>query len=153
MANSKTARNFTTVIAAAIMLATTCAILAGGTGARSQDGEGDDPIGLTEYELACMPCHGLDGKGDGPKARTLSTMPADLTRLAANNGGVFPARAIYDVIDGRGSVPAHGKREMPLWGERYRKTGEPGEDSAEVDKRARALIEALVGYLETIQDK
>jgi hypothetical protein len=100
-----------------------------------------------------MSCHGLDGKGDGPKARTLSAMPADLTRIAARNGGEFPTRAIYDMIDGRGVIPAHGKRDMPVWGDRYRKTGDPGEDPAEVDKRARALIEALVGYLQSIQQK
>jgi mono/diheme cytochrome c family protein len=113
--------------------------------------DGEDPIGLTEYEIACMSCHGLDGKGDGPKARTLSAMPADLTQIKARNGGVFPSRAIYDMIDGRGVIPAHGQRDMPIWGERYRKTGDPGEDPAAVDKRARELIEALVGYLESIQ--
>jgi CxxC motif-containing protein (DUF1111 family) len=113
--------------------------------------DGEDPIGLTEYEIACMSCHGLDGKGDGPKAQTLSAMPADLTQLKARNGGVFPSRAIYDMIDGRGVIPAHGKRDMPIWGERYRKTGDPGEDPAAVDQRARELIEALVGYLESIQ--
>jgi len=124
-----------------------------GSALAADDDEGEDPIGLTEYEIACMPCHGLDGKGDGPQAKTLSVMPADLTRLAKANGGVFPARAIYDMIDGRGVIPAHGKREMPIWGARYRATGEPGEDPAEVDKRARALMQALVNYLETIQEK
>jgi mono/diheme cytochrome c family protein len=136
-----------------IIAATALALAMIGSHAFSQDGEGEDPIGLTEFELACMSCHGLDGKGDGPKARTLSTMPADLTQIAARNGGIFPTRAIYDMIDGRGVIPAHGKRDMPVWGDRYRKTGDPGEDPAEVDKRARALIEALVGYLESIQQK
>ena len=117
------------------------------------DDDGEDPIGLTEYELACMSCHGLDGKGDGPTARTLATMPADLTRLAERNGGIFPTRAVFDMIDGRGVIPAHGKREMPIWGERYRRTGDPGEDPAAVDGRARALIEALVVYIEAIQAK
>jgi mono/diheme cytochrome c family protein len=153
MAHIKTARSFPAISFAAMILAATCAIFAVVDRAQSQDGDGEDPIGLTEFELACVPCHGIDGKGDGPKARTLSTMPADLTRLAAGNGGVFPARAIYDMIDGRGVIPAHGKRDMPVWGDRYRKTGDPGEDPAEVDKRTRALIEALVGYLETIQQK
>lgn len=128
-------------------------LAAGNVIAGDGEGEGEDPIGLTEYEIACMSCHGLDGKGDGPKAKSLSTMPADLTAIAKNNGGVFPDRAIYDMIDGRGVIPAHGKRDMPIWGERYRKTGEPGEDPAEVDKRTRTLIEALVGYIETIQVK
>jgi mono/diheme cytochrome c family protein len=135
----------------ATALAAAIAVFALAARAASDDGEGEDPIGLTEYEIACMSCHGLDGKGDGPKARTLSTMPADLTRIAERNGGKFPARAIYDMIDGRGVIPAHGKRDMPVWGDRYRQTGDPGEDPAAVDQRARALIDALVGYIASIQ--
>ncbi|MBA4131271.1 MAG: hypothetical protein C0519_07580 [Hyphomicrobium sp.] len=117
----------------------------------SGDSEGEDPIGLTEYEIACMSCHGLDGKGDGPKAGTLSVMPADLTRIAQRNGGTFPRNAIYDMIDGRGVIPAHGRRDMPIWGDRYRNTGDPGEAASAVDERARALMQALVDYLESIQ--
>jgi mono/diheme cytochrome c family protein len=120
---------------------------------RADEDEGDDPIGLTEYEIACMSCHGIDGKGNGPQAPTLSMMPADLTGIARANGGVFPARQIFDMIDGRGVIPAHGRRDMPIWGARYRATGEPGEDPAEVEKRVRLLIDALVNYIESIQAK
>ncbi len=140
-----------TVLALAVVFTAAVAVVAVAPRAASDDGEGEDPIGLTEYEIACMSCHGLDGKGDGPKARTLSTMPADLTRIAERNGGEFPARAIYDMIDGRGVIPAHGKRDMPVWGDRYRQTGDPGEDPSAVDQRARALIQALVDYIAGIQ--
>lgn len=133
---------------AAVLLASVAAL---SVGLRAADPE-DDFRGLTEYEIACLPCHGLDGKGDGPKARSLATMPSDLTRIAKSNGGTFPRGTIYDMIDGRGIVPAHGPREMPVWGLRYRATGEPGEDPAEVEARVRALIDALVDYLEAIQD-
>lgn len=112
----------------------------------------EDFRGLTEYEIACMSCHGLDGKGDGPRAKTLSVMPADLTRIAKGSGGTFPRSAVYDMIDGRGIIPAHGLRDMPVWGLRYRATAEPGEDPAEVEARVRALIEALIDYLETLQE-
>ncbi len=127
------------------------AVLVVATRAATGESDGEDPIGLTEYEIACMSCHGLDGKGDGPKARMLSIMPADLTRIAVRNGGVFPARTIYDMIDGRGVIPAHGQRDMPIWGDRYRKTGDPGEDPSAVDQRARDLMQALVDYIEGIQ--
>ena len=140
-----------TRIAVALAIAAAIAVLVFANRAASDDSGGEDPIGLTEYEIACMSCHGLDGKGDGPKARTLSTMPADLTGIASRNGGVFPARAIYDMIDGRGIIPAHGQRDMPIWGDRYRKTGDPGEDPAAVDQRARDLMQALVDYIESIQ--
>ena len=140
-----------TKFAVALTIAAAVAALVYANPAASQDSDGEDLIGLTEYEIACMSCHGLDGKGDGPMARTLSTMPADLTRISQRNGGEFPARAIYDMIDGRGVIPAHGQRDMPIWGERYRKTGDPGEDPALVDQRARNLMEALVGYIESIQ--
>jgi len=44
----------------------------------------------------CAVCHGKDAKGDGPAARALNKQPADLTRLAAKNGGnlriAFPKR-------------------------------------------------------------
>lgn len=127
------------------------AVLMFANSAASGDSGGEDPIGLTEYEIACMSCHGLDGKGDGPKASELSIMPADLTRIAKRNGGTFPRNAIYDMIDGRGVIPAHGRRDMPIWGERYRNTGDPGEAPSAVDERARALMQALVDFIEGIQ--
>ncbi len=132
-------------------LAATFAIVVLPHGAAADESNVEDTLGLTEYEIACMSCHGLNGTGDGPKARTLSMMPADLTRIAQRNGGTFPRTAIYDLIDGRGVIPSHGRRDMPIWGERYRKTGDPGEDPSVVDKRARAVIEALVDYIESIQ--
>ena len=42
--------------------------------------------------------------------------PADLTTLAQRNGGWFPFARVYEVIDGRRLVKAHGSREMPVWG-------------------------------------
>jgi len=138
---------------AIMLVAVLAVVVAPAMGLAADDDEGDDPRGLTEYEIACMPCHGIDAKGDGPRAKTLAMMPSDLTGIARANGGVFPARKIYDMIDGRGVIPAHGQRDMPIWGTRYRATGEPGEDPAEVDKRVRALIEDLVGYIESIQVK
>jgi cytochrome c553 len=43
--------------------------------------------GQADYESLCAVCHGTSGKGDGPAAPALETRPADLTRLAAKNGG------------------------------------------------------------------
>jgi cytochrome c len=114
----------------------------------------DDPhLGIIEYEISCMPCHGVDGHGDGRRAKSLKTVPADLTKIAKSNNGAFPAAKIAEIIDGRAIVAAHGQREMPVWGERYRMPTEANESPAEIEQRARTQIAALVRYLQTIQEK
>jgi mono/diheme cytochrome c family protein len=114
----------------------------------------EDPhLGLTEYELSCMPCHGIDGRGDGLRAKSLKTAPADLTKIAKSNGGVFPAKKVTEIIDGRATVAAHGQREMPVWGDRYRVRVDASERTAMIERRADTQIAALVQYLRTIQEK
>ncbi|MFT5508218.1 MAG: hypothetical protein ACI89J_001292 [Hyphomicrobiaceae bacterium] len=111
----------------------------------------DEHLGLTEYELACMPCHGMDGQGNGPMANQLKIRPSDLTQIAKSNGGIFPTARVFEIIDGRAAVAAHGIRDMPVWGDRYRVQGAPDDTQRDVDRRARAQIQALVRYLKTIQ--
>ena len=108
--------------------------------------------GIVEYEVACMPCHGIHGRGDGPLAKTLKVSPADLTQITRLNGGEFPSRRIAEVIDGRAIVATHGKRDMPVWGDRYR-VSVPGENPAMVEQRVRTQIEALISYLKSIQEQ
>ena len=122
-----------------------------------------DP-GKLQFQSGCAACHGLDGKGKGPVSGQLTVAPVDLTLLAKTNGGVFPYKPIYDVIDGRKAVEAHGTREMPIWGERfnpivnlphdvdlsYWKMAGP-EQSPEVVVRTRIL--AVIDYLSRIQQK
>jgi len=76
-------------------------------------------IGQLEYESNCAVCHGVSGKGDGPLAGMITEMVSDLTTLAENNDGVFPFNAVYETIDGRRMVTAHGTRDMPAWGYEY----------------------------------
>ncbi|MEZ5900464.1 MAG: c-type cytochrome [Hyphomicrobiaceae bacterium] len=121
--------------------------------ARAQDdAEGDDRA-LTEYEISCMDCHGPNGRGDGPMAPTLSKRPADLTKIAKANNGVFPEKRIREMIDGRAMVASHGVRDMPVWGARYRNSPDPDDKPSDVDKRARVLIDQLVEFLKSIQEK
>jgi mono/diheme cytochrome c family protein len=108
-------------------------------------------LGIVEYEVACLPCHGIDGRGDGPQAKTLTVRPADLTRIARANKGRFPTRRIAAIIDGRTITASHGKRAMPVWGERY-KVVLPGESPAMAEKRVRTQINALIDYLKSIQE-
>jgi mono/diheme cytochrome c family protein len=117
-----------------------------------------DP-GALEYRSSCAACHGLDGKGDGPTQPALTRRPTDLTTLARANGGVFPVQRVYEVIDGRQAVTAHGTRDMPIWGTQYlaeadfqyRYTEGMGPHTREAFVRARVM--ALVDYLNRIQSK
>ena len=93
----------------------------------------DDPhLGIIEYEISCLPCHGISGRGDGPRAKTLKTVPADLTQIAKHNKGEFPYEKVADMIDGRATVSAHGQREMPVWGDRYRASAQTNERSISI---------------------
>lgn len=96
----------------------------------------------------CSACHGLTGHGDGPVAQALRTPPADLTRIAQRHGGHFPVAEIAAYIDGRTVVPAHGSREMPIWGERFGEMVGGGSLGEEV---VRGNLLVLIGYLQSIQ--
>jgi mono/diheme cytochrome c family protein len=111
----------------------------------------DEHLGIIEYEVACLSCHGIEGRGDGPMAKSLRTAPADLTKISKANNGKFPVRRITEIIDGRAIVAAHGERAMPVWGNRYRQATQSEERSSEIELRARRQINALVRYLETMQ--
>ena len=109
-------------------------------------------LGLIEYEIACLPCHGINAQGDGLMAKKLEVPPSDLTRISLLNGGVFPLDRVYEIIDGRKQVAAHGQRKMPVWGDRYRIRLSPDEDATIIERRARGRIEALIEYLISIQN-
>lgn len=56
--------------------------------------------GRALYDAYCLSCHGATGRGDGPAAAGLPHPPADLTGIAARNGGSFPMVRVMSVIDG-----------------------------------------------------
>lgn len=112
-------------------------------------------IGKQEYEQSCATCHGLNGKGKGSFAQALELSVSDLTTLAKRNGGVFPVSRVYDVIDGREAVKAHGTREMPIWGRHYSVSAAPRYDeyAYNPEAAARGRILALIDYLYRLQAK
>jgi mono/diheme cytochrome c family protein len=121
--------------------------------------QGSD-VGRYEYLNSCASCHGPAGKGDGPVAKVLKLVPADLTKLSEANKGVFPFAHVYEVIDGRFEVATHGKRDMPVWGEVYKPSWSSGQSalpplfSKEVaESIVRSRILALIEYLSTLQGK
>ena len=121
--------------------------------------------GKIEFLSSCGACHGSDAKGKGPIADQLKVTPADLTQLAKKNGGVFPSNAVYEKIDGRQEVQAHGRRDMPVWGFRYmhspklwsdfafNPTGSHIDPSEDPETTVRKRILSLVDYLYRIQEK
>lgn len=114
---------------------------------------GDEPVyssaaGSITYRTYCANCHGSDARGEGYIAPTLRVPPTDLTRLAADNGGVFPEDKVRAQIDGRTEVRAHGSREMPIWGEIF---VWPEQDSPERRAHVERKIGELVAFVESIQ--
>jgi mono/diheme cytochrome c family protein len=105
-------------------------------------------VGRDAFAIHCAACHGSDARGSGPAASALRTQPADLTHIAARRGGDFPADEIAAWIDGRLAPPAHGTREMPVWGYRFAEGLPPGELTQEL---VRGRILTLVEYLRSIQ--
>ncbi len=63
----------------------------------------------------CAGCHGDDGRGDGPAALGLARKPADLTTIAARNGGTFPRVKVMSWIDGFTRAGKHGGQVMPIF--------------------------------------
>ena len=57
--------------------------------------------GIDLYTEYCEQCHGKEGRGDGYAAKALKKPPADLTTLAARNGGRFPGERVIRYIHGR----------------------------------------------------
>ncbi len=104
---------------------------------------GDAPGMFREY---CAPCHGVTGRGDGPAAPALKTVPADLTRISARNGGKFPDTKVRRYIEGLDEISAHGSRDMPVWGRVLRSM--PGGDSG-----LKLRVGALTRHLESMQQK
>jgi len=108
--------------------------------------------GKADYLENCADCHGKDGKGGGPNLNVIPGMkPADLTTIAARNGGEFPAQQVADSIDGRAQVPSHKRFDMPFWGVKFQEEGK--EFTPESEAKAKARIDAIVAYIKTLQVK
>jgi mono/diheme cytochrome c family protein len=106
-----------------------------------------DADGAKLFKTYCASCHGAEATGNGPVAPALRQTPADLTRIAKRNGGMFPADRVHRIIAGR-EIESHGDREMPVWGDAFTTT-------REVQPRdgADTRIAAIVRYLESIQER
>ena len=103
-----------------------------------------------EYINYCASCHGTDGVGNGPMAEALKVQPTDLTMLSKNNNGYFPFGKLVKTIDGSvdtGSLRSHSSREMPVWGDAFRR--QSTSETKWIDTQAKIM--SIVDYISTIQ--
>jgi mono/diheme cytochrome c family protein len=132
-----------------LVVAATTIVLAAVQGAPAATaGAREQPDGASLFRAHCASCHGVSGRGDGAVAKFLKLPPANLTRISARNGGVYPADRIARTIDGRQFVRTHGESTMPVWGPIFARSTIVADEAA-VDARIRALV----AYLESIQEQ
>ena len=108
--------------------------------------------GKVQFADSCALCHGSSAKGDGVFAKLLTIDTPDLTKLKKDNGGFFPYREIYLMIDGREEVLLHGPRYMPIWGDRFNSSTWASVSEEHADTLVRGTIFELLIYLESIQE-
>ncbi|HKU28396.1 MAG TPA: c-type cytochrome [Candidatus Sulfotelmatobacter sp.] len=142
------------ISAAAILLMLSALAVAQQAPSESQAGVKHVPItrtpsnsGKAMYQSYCAVCHGTDAKGNGPAASAMKAQPTDLTQLAKNNGGKYPAAHVAAVIRGQATTASHGSQDMPVWGPLFSSISQ-GHDS-QVQQR----ITNLVNYVDGVQAK
>jgi hypothetical protein len=70
-----------------------------------------------------------------------------LTLISQRSGGKFPYHRVKGIIEGsEPGLPAHGDREMPIWGPIFHEV-ESDQDWGEV------RLEAITQHMESIQQK
>jgi len=107
----------------------------------------DPSSGEEMFHAYCASCHGQSGQGNGPAAPAMKTPPANLTLLAAKNGGKFPELEVAQAIKGDSMTAAHGSKEMPVWGPVFLYLGH--HDQAVMQLRVRNLTK----YLDSLQQR
>ena len=106
----------------------------------------DDDLGARLFFNHCAACHGDDAEGGGPVAASMRVTVPNLRTLAMRNGGVFPAEAVRNYIDGRDDIASHGDRAMPVWGDVFRASA-----ADTTERTVRRRIAALVEFIESLQ--
>ena len=72
-----------------------------------------------------------------------------VTTLAARQGGEMPFWRVYETISGSELLPAHGSRDMPIWGEAFAR--ESSLTGLEPATYTRGRIFNLLAWLRVIQ--
>ncbi len=69
------------------------------------------------FEDNCLPCHGEEGKGDGPLSSSLKTKPKDLTS-SKELSGLTDGEIFWTITTGRDPMPAFDQKltDEERWG-------------------------------------
>lgn len=112
-------------------------------------------LGKETYMDRCAVCHGETGQVDGMVGALFEQKPKDLTLLAKENGGAFPAMRVYQSIDGRAEIAGHDWRQMPVWGEYFMTDAIEDRNINPKDAQhvTQGRILAVRYYLESIQQQ
>lgn len=104
--------------------------------------------GRVSFENFCASCHGLDGSGNGPVAEYLTVPLDDLRLLKQEHDGTFPFELVYETVDGRDDVRAHGTRVMPVWGNVWTEVDGSPMPQEFIERRINEIVE----FVRSIQD-
>jgi mono/diheme cytochrome c family protein len=103
--------------------------------------------GAQMWKDYCASCHGATGAGDGPAADILKTPPKDLSLLARQNNGKFPAEHFVSILRFGSGGHAHGTSDMPFWGPLFRSL------DSQQETHVKLRIHNLSEYVESLQQK
>lgn len=103
-----------------------------------------------DYMNLCVDCHGPGGKGDGPLAEGLEPKPADITRIARDNGGVFPKARVMSHI--YGFTPGRSESPMPAFGDLLDGKTVLYDSGDGIETPTPARLVALMEYVEGMQE-
>lgn len=140
-----TVRNYSKVMICCAFLLSACSEPNSGSEAMP-----DSEDGAQFFAANCASCHGDGGKGNGPRATGLPVAPPDLTKLSAQNGGVFPTARALSYIYGD-AEQSHLARVMPQFGGAMADDLVPLEVDGVLTPTPRALA-GVFAYLESIQE-
>jgi mono/diheme cytochrome c family protein len=138
-------RNLCLIVALIVSMAFGSAARAGDKNVNADDVRD----GRKYFVRYCASCHGTNGTGDGPVAKSLTKPPANLRLLSDRFGSPLPTAKLAELIDGRDAVRAHGTADMPVWGERLYAMGQGERGELGISE----IIGKIVAYLDTIQDR
>ena len=114
-----------------------------------QPAEAPVPDPAQDFAENCAACHGTSGFGDGPLAIDLPKAPADLTRLSATNGGVFPTTRVMAQIWGYAGAKSQGV--MPAYSALMAGETVPYDGGDGIMTPTPLRLVALAEYLKSLQ--